>query len=88
MASTLLEARSASNADHTSFPANPSTVKPFWFSKFITAALVITFSEPSVHSEVNEAGSEGQRQANEPGWTEVARLGELSGALGLKLKGR
>jgi len=76
-----------SRADQTCAPARPSTVSPFWFSKVITAALVITFSLPSAHSEVRSGGSVVHRQAKVPGWAVAAPFkGRLP--VGVKVRGR
>jgi len=68
--------------------ASPSTVRPFWFSKFMRAPLVMTFSAPSIHSDVSEDGWFGHRQANVPTWAVVASAGELRGADGVNVNGR
>jgi hypothetical protein len=75
MVSVLPPATAASRAVQTAWPVTPSTVSPFWFSKVITAALVITFSLPSVHSEVRSGGSVVHLQAKVPGWAVAAPLG-------------
>ena len=62
----MLAATSASSVLHTLGPANPSTVRPFWFSNASTADLVITVSTPSVHCDVSSSGI-AQRHENVPG---------------------
>src|ERR1700733_13513249 len=88
LASTLAVETSDRSAVHTWRPARPSTVKPLWFSKLMTAPLVITSSVPSVHKEVRLAGRPGQRQAKEPACGENISVGAGAGPLGAKESGR
>ena len=85
---TFWAVASASRAVHTRVPASPSAVSPCWFSKFITAPLVITFSEPSVHSAIKDAGVPGHLQAKVPVWAVAASIGEVGGPAGAKERGR
>lgn len=87
-ASTRWAARSANSAVQTRRPANPSAARPCWFSKAITAPLVMTFSDPSVHWEVRSGGVPGQRQLNIPGWAVAASIGEGSAPAEVKDSGR
>ncbi len=65
-----------------------STCRPCWFWKDIRAALVMTFSDPSLHWEVKSGGRPGQRQAKAPG-CEVARsAGGVVGSVGVNDSGR
>ena len=62
-------------------------MRPFWFSKVMTAALVRTFSLPSVHSDVRSGGRLVHRQAKVPGWAVAAPLG-VGVPVAVKVSGR